>query len=336
MCGDSFAAPKKGQPGQNSPLVIKEQGGFSFAGKVEVNPNAVPGDPNTYSRHCDHGYANFSIPMNARKLPIIMWHSTHTKTWESNPSFMGGHQAFQDIFLRRDWGVYIIDPPRQGRANYPCVTPDFVSNWPNIGRDSSFISWRLGTWSPPAPQVYFPGSRMAPLDTNGELVNQILRARYADNEHMPDAFPVQSDAGAKLLDMVGPSILFTHSGSGYPGWLTAIKSPKVASIVSFEPGYVFPPGETRPGQREVPLADFMKLTKIPIVIILGDRLAPQTRPDGEAFVNAINSRGGNATLIALADLGILGNSHVMMLEENNVEVADIVSKFLKDNGLDKR
>ena len=133
--GDALAAKPdkaKGKPpsqaGQNSPLVIKEQGGFSFGGKVDIN---AAGE----SRHCDHGYARFSIPMNARENPIIMWHSTHVKTWESNPSFMGGHQAFQDIFLRRDWGVYIIDPARMGLANYGCFAPDFISNWPQPGRD---------------------------------------------------------------------------------------------------------------------------------------------------------------------------------------------------------
>jgi hypothetical protein len=177
---------------------------------------------------------------------------------------------------------------------------------------------------------------MAPLDKNGELINQILRARYPDNEHVPDAFPLEAESVSKLLDMIGPAILFTHSGSGYPGWLTVIASPKVKSVVSFEPGYVWPVGEVPPGQtRVVPLADFLKLTKIPIVIILADRLAPATRPTAEAFVTTVNNHGGNAKLIVLPDLGIFGNSHIMMLEENNVQIADLVSKFLNENGLDK-
>jgi hypothetical protein len=35
-------------------------------------------------------------------------------------------------------------------------------------------------------------------------------------------------------------------------------------------------------------------------------------------------------------LGIHGNSHIMMLERNNVQVANLVSKFLHENGLDRR
>src|SRR6185312_8887687 len=99
------------------------------------------------------------------------------------------------------------------------------------------------------------------------------RLRYPDNEGLPDAFPLEADSVGKLLNQIGPAILFTHSGSGYPGWLTAIGSPKVKSVVTFEPGtFVWPVGEVPPGQiRVVPLADFLKLTQIPIVIIIGDR-----------------------------------------------------------------
>ena len=63
------------------------------------------------------------------------------------------------------------------------------------------------------------------------------------------------------------------------GWRTAIKSQNVRAIVSYEPGsnFIFPKGEVPPpmpssgGPLEavgVPLSDFMKLTKIPIVIYL--------------------------------------------------------------------
>jgi hypothetical protein len=69
--------------------------------------------------------------------------------------------------------------------------------------------------------------------------------------------------------------------SGGFGWRTAIKSQNVRAIVSYEPGsgFVFPEGET-PGPIQssggplaalgIPLAEFMLLTKIPIVIYYGD------------------------------------------------------------------
>jgi len=329
--GHTFAASSQ-QQGQNAPLVIESEGSFAFAGKVET-------DATGQSRHCDHGYADFSLPVGARKVPIVMWHSTSVKTWTSDPPFLGGHQNFQDIFLRRKWPVYIIDLPRQGRANYGCFALDYVSNWPQVGRDqrtfAGAVAWRLGTWVPPGPPTFFNPSQF-PDDPTGALLDQTLRARYPDNEQLPDAFPLEADSVSKLLEQIGASILFTHSGSGYPGWLTAIKSPKVLSVVSFEPGYLWPEGEVPPGQtRVVPLADFLKLTKIPIEIIIGDRYPAASLAIAKAFVDTVNKHGGNAKLIYLPDLGMFGNSHIMMMEKNNVQVADVVSQFLNENGLDK-
>jgi hypothetical protein len=81
-----------------------------------------------------------------------------------------------------------------------------------------------------------------------------------------------------LFDRIGDGILFTHSQGGGPGWLTAIKNPRVKGIVSFEPGsgFVFPEGEVPPPIRNafdtvagepIPMEQFSALTKIPMVYI---------------------------------------------------------------------
>ena len=35
---------------------------------------------------------------------------------------------------------------------------------------------------------------------------------------------------------IGQGILVTHSQSGGPGWITAIKNPNVSAVISYEPG----------------------------------------------------------------------------------------------------
>ena len=87
-----------------------------------------------------------------------------------------------------------------------------------------------------------------------------------------------------MFNKIGPAVLVTHSDSGGLGWITAIKSANVKGIVSFEPGgFVFPEGSARirrgaaPSRgTAVPLADFLKLTKIPIVI-WGDNIPEADR-----------------------------------------------------------
>jgi len=87
--------------GAQHPIVIAKQGAFAFAG-------TVLGDPATQSVHCDHGYVEFQIPPDARGLPMVMWHSSSTKTWETT---FADEDGFKNIFLRRGFSVYIIDPP---------------------------------------------------------------------------------------------------------------------------------------------------------------------------------------------------------------------------------
>jgi hypothetical protein len=54
------------------------------------------------------------------------------------------------------------------------------------------------------------------------------------------------------------------------------------------------------------------------------------------MVETINRHGGNAINVMLPDLGVRGNTHFPMLDLNNVKIADLLSQFLKEKGLDRR
>jgi hypothetical protein len=169
---------------------------------------------------------------------------------------------------------------------------------------------------------------------------------------------VISDAVSALFTKIGDGVLFTHSQSGGPGWLTAIKNPHVKAIVSFEPGsgFVFPEGEVpapMPSSFDtlqgvaIPLADFKALTRIPIVIYYGDNIPakPTAMPAqdswrvrlamAKAWRDTVNRHGGKVTVVHLPEIGITGNTHFPFSDLNNVQIADLVSEFLKKNGLDQ-
>ena len=168
---------------------------------------------------------------------------------------------------------------------------------------------------------------------------------------------VNIEAVSALFDKVGPGILVTHSASGAPGWLTAMKNRNVRAVVSFAPGGAFPlpQGEAPPPitlaarvvrPPAVPLSEFMQLTKIPIIIYYGDNIPekPSANPGQEQWRvflemarrwrDAVNKRGGNVTLVHLPEVGVRGNTHFPMSDLNNPEIADLLSKFLKEKGLD--
>jgi len=160
-----------------------------------------------------------------------------------------------------------------------------------------------------------------------------------------------------LFARIGPAILFTHSQGGGPGWLTAIKSANVKAIVAFEPGsgFIFPEGELPPAMpsaagtlapEAVPLSEFRKLTRLPIVIFYGDNFPSEPTAErgqdnwrvrlamARLWVDAVNRHGGDAGLVHLPEIGIRGNTHFMMSDLNNVQIADRVSQFLSEKRLD--
>jgi hypothetical protein len=149
----------------------------------------------------------------------------------------------------------------------------------------------------------------------------------------------------------------THSHSGGFGWVTAIKNPNIKAIVSYEPGsgFPFPEGEAPPALESsagpleavvVSKDEFMKLTKMPIVIYYGDFIPEEYDPnpgtDGwrvrlemaKKWRDAVNKHGGDVTVVHLPEIGIKGNTHFPFSDLNNVEVADLMSAWLKEKELD--
>lgn len=331
----------------SGPLLIEKQGSFAAGGKVLTAPGTFdprkPMDPAGQSYHGDHAYAFYQIPANARKLPIVMSHGAgqFSKTWETTAD---GRDGFQNIFLRRRFGVYLIDQPRRGDAGRSTVEATLK---PTPDEQLWFNQFRLGLWP-----NYFAGVQVA---RDAQTRDQFFRAMTPNTG--PFDMGVVSDGVSAVFDRIGPGILFTHSQGGGPGWLTAIKNDKVKAIVAFEPGssFVFAEGEVPasiPSSFDtvhgaaVPLAQLLALTRIPVLILYGDNI-PEQAVDlpahdswrarlamARAWRDAVNRHGGDATLIHLPEIGITGNTHFPMSDLNNIEIADLVSRFLAEKHLD--
>jgi len=332
--------------GNFEPLTIQEQGSFAVGGTVAETPGAYNNNAPTsegQSFHGDHLYAFYQVPENAKALPIIMLHGAFQsgRSWETTSD---GREGFQTIFLRRGFPVYIVDQPRRGRAGNSTVAATIE---PTPFDQLFFDQFRLGKWPDYFENVQF--------DRKPETLDQFLRS-VTPNTGPYDA-GVISDAMAALFNKTGPAILFSHSQAGGPGWLTAIKSENVKGIVALEPGsgFIFPEGETPEAMpsaagtltpEAVPLADFEKLTRIPIVIYYGDNFPVEPTTErgqdnwrvrlamAKLWVDAINKHGGDAQLVHLPEIGIRGGTHFLMSDLNNIEIADQISKFLTEKKLD--
>jgi hypothetical protein len=329
-----------------APLMIQEQGSFAIGGKVVTNPgnyDATNRSPAGQTLHGDHAYIFYQVPVHARKLPLVMWHGLgqFSKTWETTPD---GREGFQNIFLRRTFAVYLIDQPRRGRAGRSTLPASIT---PKPDEQDWFGIFRLGIWPDFFPGVQFSG--------DPDVLNQYFR------QITPDTGPLDptlnSEAVTALFEKIGPAILVTHSHAGGMGWRVATKSSNVRAIVSYEPGsgFIFPEGEVPSAIPSaggtlkgvgVSLADFMALTKIPIIIFYGDNIPsqPTANPgqDGwrvrlamaRLWRDAVNRRGGDVTVVHLPEIGIRGNTHFPFSDLNNIQIADELSAFLSTKKLD--
>src|SRR3989442_1138406 len=160
LLSTAYVAAQGQQQGASAPLTIQKQGSFAVGGEIL-------GDPNARSLHCDHGYVDYQIPVNPRRINLVMWHSAAATAWLNR---WDGGEGYQSIFLRRGYPVYIWDGPQIGRANWGCTEHAYK---PGIGRDQvNFTAWRFGVKYP----EWFEGVQF-PND-NAEAWNQASPRRY--------------------------------------------------------------------------------------------------------------------------------------------------------------
>ncbi|MCX2452436.1 alpha/beta fold hydrolase [Pedobacter sp. PLR] len=334
---------------KQKPLTIAQQGSFAVGGTKLTEAGNFDLDnalkPNGQTFHGDHAYAFYQIPVKARKYPLVFLHGAgqSKKTWESTPD---GREGFQNIFLRRGFGVYLLDQPRRGDAGRSIVA---ATTTPTPDEQFWFSQFRIGNYPDYFPNVQFPGDPAS--------LEQFYR-QMTPNTGPFDAMVV-TDAVSQLFDKIGEGILVTHSQGGGPGWLTTIKNEKVKAVVAYEPysGFVFPIGELPQPIKstglfgelsgtEIPLSDFIKLTRIPIVIYYGDNIAKEPTDVwnkdhwrsglemARAWATTINKHGGDARVVHLPEIGINGNTHFPFADLNNIEVADVLSGWLGKKSLD--
>lgn len=331
------------------PLSVERQGSFSAGGTiVPASENYAPLAPTPQSQtlHGDHASVFYQIPSGPRKTPLVFLHGAgqSSRTWESTPD---GRDGFQNIFLRRGFPVYLVDQPRRGKAGRATAEGKIAA----IPDDQFwFGQFRLGMW----PE-YYPDTQFA---TGKNSLNQFLR------QITPNTGPydpeVITDALAEVFEKTGPGVLVTHSQGGGLGWLAATKSDKIRGIASYEPGsaFIFPEGETPepiPGSSplsplkaaSVPLEKFKALTRIPVIIYYGDNIAasPSENPHQDywrtalemarKWVDTVNRHGGDARLVHLPEVGIRGNTHFPFSDRNNIQIADLLSQWLKEKHLEK-
>ena len=136
----------------------------------------------------------------------------------------------------------------------------------------------------------------------------------------------------RSLDFIGApdyfkegALALTYGVSAVPlTYAPAIASPSELTFVKEEkpdgPGLATCWKQTEPA-RQLP-----NLQKMPILVLTGE--ASYHAPYDHCTVKYLQQAGVKPTFIRLVDFGIKGNSHVMMMEKNNQEIAAVIGQWL--------
>jgi hypothetical protein len=134
---------------------------------------------------------------------------------------------------------------------------------------------------------------------------------------------------AVLLDRIGPAVVVVHSLAGpFADALVEMRPRLVKAVVNIEGAQAIVPTELQ----------IEAYRGIPVLELFGDHLNSPVftgRPRYEGrkeVVERINKQQeGKATLIRLPDVGMKGNSHMMMQDRNNLQVADFLLGWITNN-----
>lgn len=317
------------------PLAISEQGSFFIGGTVST-------DENGNSFHGDHGYVFYQKPVLPRKLPVVFLHGIFqsSRTWESTPD---GREGFQNLFLRRNFSTYNLTHPRRGNAGRG---QKGIEVKPVYDEQVWYTKWRIGVYPSYFKGVQFPKDK--------ESLNQFFRQITPDTG--PIDFEVNTNAIESLFDKLGGGIMIAHSQGVMHTWKTIPKTKNIKAVVALEGGgfFSFPQNEPKP-TTEVPEGveyirvstdTFKTFTKIPILLLYGDNIPTKKCDIPELdiwrirlklafkWAETVNRYGGDVTVIHLPEIGIHGNTHFLMSDLNNKDIANIIFKWLHQKGLD--
>jgi pimeloyl-ACP methyl ester carboxylesterase len=79
--------------------------------------------------------------------------------------------------------------------------------------------------------------------------------------------------------------------------------------------------------QKAPARQLVNLVKIPIAVVSGE--ASFYAPYAHCLVKYLEQAGVHPAWLNLCAMGIHGNGHMMMLEKNSAQIADVMEKWLR-------
>jgi pimeloyl-ACP methyl ester carboxylesterase len=318
-------------------LVLQAQGSFFVGGDNVLQTNIEAGGifgPGHLT--VNQMYVEYMIPQGGgNKTPVVMVHGATLsgKSWETTPD---GRMGFDEYFVRQGHAVYLADQVSRARSGFNqaifndvragITTPP--SAQPDMFRFTDESAWTVFRFGPTCCTPY--ADEQFPVQAAGEFSKQGIPDV---NGVLPTPNPTYKALSDLAIKLKG-AVVMGHSESGlYPLEAALTNSTGMKGLILTEP----PGGCGATTYTDQQIATF---ATIPILVFFGDHLDtpngllswPAAFANCKAFIARVNAvQGGNAQMLYPPDLGIHGNSHMFMLDKNNLQIADLILKWMDQN-----
>ncbi|PGH26704.1 hypothetical protein AJ80_01650 [Polytolypa hystricis UAMH7299] len=294
-----------------------------------------------------------------QKYPLVLWPGAG-QTGTNFLNTPGGRGGWASHWLKRGYTVYIIDSPERGRSPWLATDGGIIGSPPLqliqqfFTTAQDFKLWPQAYLHTQWPGTGYPGS---------PAFDQFYASQVQLQLNLTRSEAISRAGGIALLDKIGPAFLLM------PGriWLKELsrlnlkarrRSPCPPFVNEFlpAPGPARPygitnlpltydppvgnphdiPTVTRPPPKEnlsscilqaEPAKKLVNLVKIPVLLVTAE--ASYHAISDYCTVDYLKQAGVETKWLNLSDYGIHGNGHMLFMEKNNIEIVQLLDKWLE-------
>lgn len=259
------------------------------------------------------------------KYPLLMVHGGGMTgvNWETTPD---GRPGFQMYFLQHGHDVYTSDSVERGRASF--ARPEIWKSEPFF--PVARATWELARIGPPGSYQTDPAKRVAYPDSKFPVAafERLMKERVPRWTSNDAATQTAYDL---YVQRVCPCVIMAHSTGGPFALNMALHAPdKVKALILLEPA-----GAPDPVKEEI-----SKLRNVPHLYVWADHTSDEPSmkvviPLAARWRDALAGIGASIDWIELPKLGITGNTHILMMDVNNLQIADLIQGWMAKQELMK-
>jgi pimeloyl-ACP methyl ester carboxylesterase len=313
-------------------------------------------------------YVEALVPHAVRRpYPLVLVHgAAQTATnWMGTPD---GRKGWAEFFVEQGYVVYMVDQPMRGRsAWHPADGATRMFSAQAIESQFTATA-KHGNWPQAKLHTQWPGQGDGKGQRGDPIFDAFYATQVESLASNGDTQRHNQQALAALLDRIGPAVVMTHSQAGPFGWLAADARPQaVKAVVAIEPSgppfenavnasgkarpwgptdvaLTYEPAISQPGELQIeqrapeapdlvgcwlqkaPARQLVNLRQIPVMVMVAE--ASYHAVYDHCTAQYLAQAGVPTEFIRLADRGIKGNGHMVMIEKNNLEIARLIDQWI--------